>query len=66
MNEPLASLDASRQAGILRYLERLRRRAGLPIVYVNRSIDEVARLAITTVSAVQGRVAAVGPASTSG
>jgi molybdate transport system ATP-binding protein len=61
MDEPLASLDAPRKAEILPYLERLRRQARLPIVYVSHSIDEVARLASTMVLLSAGRVAAVGP-----
>ena len=61
MDEPLASLDAPRKAEILPYLERLRRQARLPIVYVSHSIDEVARLASTMVLLSGGRVAAVGP-----
>ena len=61
MDEPLASLDAPRKAEILPYLERLRRQARLPIVYVSHSIDEVARLARTMVLMSEGRVAAVGP-----
>ena len=61
MDEPLASLDAPRKAEILPYLERLRRQARLPIVYVSHSIDEVARLASTMVLLSEGRVAAVGP-----
>jgi molybdate transport system ATP-binding protein len=61
MDEPLASLDAPRKAEILPYLERLRRQARLPIVYVSHSIDEVARLASTMVLLSEGQVAAVGP-----
>jgi len=61
MDEPLASLDAGRKAEILPYLERLRDRGGVPIVYVSHAIDEVARLADTMVLMSEGEVAAVGP-----
>ncbi len=60
MDEPLASLDASRRNEILGYVERLRDDIGVPIVYVSHSIDEVARLAGTMVVLSEGRVAAVG------
>ena len=61
MDEPLSSLDAARKAEILPYLERLRDRRDVPIVYVSHAIDEVARLADTLVLMSQGAVAAVGP-----
>jgi molybdate transport system ATP-binding protein len=49
MDEPLASLDASRKDEILPYIERLRDQAGVPIVYVSYSVAEVTRLASTIV-----------------
>lgn len=61
LDEPLAAIDASRKAEILPYFERLRDEAGVPIVYVSHSIDEVARLADHLVVLNEGRVAAEGP-----
>ena len=60
MDEPLASLDESRRAEILPYIERLRDEAGVPILYVSHSVAEVARLATTVVIMTEGRVTAVG------
>jgi molybdate transport system ATP-binding protein len=61
MDEPLASLDEARKAEILPYIERLRDRARVPIVYVSHSLGEVARLASSIVLLSEGKVAAVGP-----
>ncbi len=65
MDEPLASLDESRRAEILPYIERLRDEAGVPILYVSHSVAEVARLATTVVIMTEGKVTAVGRSSTS-
>lgn len=61
MDEPLASLDQSRKSEILPYLDRLRREAGIPIVYVSHALEEVARLAETLVIVSDGKVMASGP-----
>jgi molybdate transport system ATP-binding protein len=61
MDEPLASLDESRRAEILPYIERLRDEMGVPILYVSHSVAEVARLATTVVILTEGKVTAVGP-----
>lgn len=61
MDEPLASLDQARKAEILPYLDRLRREADIPIVYVSHSMEEVARLAEVMVIVSDGQVEAVGP-----
>jgi molybdate transport system ATP-binding protein len=61
MDEPLASLDASRKAEILAYIELLRDEIGLPIVYVSHSLEEVTRLADVVVVVAEGKVAASGP-----
>jgi len=61
MDEPLASLDESRRAEILPYIERLRDGTGVPILYVSHSVAEVARLATTVVILSEGEVTAVGP-----
>ncbi len=61
MDEPLASLDAPRKAEVLPYLDGLRRRLGIPVVYVTHSLDEVMRLADTLALVDDGRIAACGP-----
>jgi molybdate transport system ATP-binding protein len=60
MDEPLASLDVPRKDEILPYIERLRDRVGVPIVYVSHAVAEVTRLASTIVLISDGRVRAVG------
>jgi molybdate transport system ATP-binding protein len=60
LDEPLAALDAARKAEILPYLECLRDRAGLPMIYVTHSVDEVSRLADAMIVLDKGRVAAQG------
>jgi molybdate transport system ATP-binding protein len=60
MDEPLASLDAARKAEILPFIERLRDRLHIPIVYVSHAMEEIVRLADTLVLVDEGRVAAVG------
>ncbi len=61
MDEPLASLDAAHKAEILPYLEALKSRSGLPILYVSHAMDEIARLADTLVLMQRGRTPHVGP-----
>ncbi len=60
LDEPLAALDQNRKADILPYLERLRDEAGVPMIYVSHSIEEVTRLADRMVVLNEGRVAASG------
>ena len=60
LDEPLASLDASRRGEILPWLERLRDIARIPIFYVSHALDEVARLADRVVLLDAGRVTAEG------
>jgi molybdate transport system ATP-binding protein len=60
LDEPLASLDATRKAEILPYLERLRDEAAVPMVYVSHHADEVRRIATSVVRIEAGCVAAVG------
>jgi molybdate transport system ATP-binding protein len=60
LDEPLAALDAARKAEILPYLERLRDRARLPMIYVTHSVDEVSRLADAMIVLDRGSVAAQG------
>lgn len=63
MDEPLASLDTVRKGEILPYLERLRDKTNVPIVYVSHAIAEVARLATSLVILDDGKVVAAGAAS---
>lgn len=62
MDEPLASLDATRKAEILPFIERLRDELRLPIVYVSHDMSEIVRLADTIVLLADGRVTAIGSA----
>jgi molybdate transport system ATP-binding protein len=61
MDEPLASLDASRKAEILPFLTRLKTALRLPVLYVTHALDEAARLADSLVLIEAGRVAGYGP-----
>lgn len=61
MDEPLAALDAPRKDEILPYLERLRDRAKMPIIYVSHSVAEVARLADDLIVLQDGKIAISGP-----
>ena len=60
LDEPLANLDAARQAEILPYLERLRGERNIPMLYVSHAVEEVARLADRVVLLEGGRVIASG------
>lgn len=60
MDEPLASLDATRKAEVLPFIAGLARRFALPILYVSHAMEEVLRLADTLVLMEGGRVAAAG------
>ena len=60
LDEPLASLDATRRAEILPWLERLRDIARIPIFYVSHALEEVARLADRVVLLDHGKVTAEG------
>ncbi len=61
MDEPLAALDEPRKDEILPYLERLRDRAKIPIVYVSHSVAEVARLADDLIVLQGGKIVMSGP-----
>ncbi|QQS12337.1 MAG: molybdenum ABC transporter ATP-binding protein [Rhodospirillales bacterium] len=61
MDEPLAALDRERKSELLPYIERLRDRFALPILYVSHAVEEVVRLARAVVRVDGGRVAAIGP-----
>ncbi|HET7756302.1 MAG TPA: molybdenum ABC transporter ATP-binding protein, partial [Steroidobacteraceae bacterium] len=61
LDEPLASLDVARREEVLPYLESLRDRLSVPMVYVSHQFDEVLRLATHLVLLDSGRVLADGP-----
>ncbi len=60
LDEPLASLDARGKREILPWLDKLRREAGIPMLYVSHSPDEVARLADRLLLLEHGRITAEG------
>ena len=60
MDEPLSALDRTRKQEILPYIESIRDRIKIPIVYVSHAIDEVARLANRVVLLDDGKVKAQG------
>ncbi len=61
MDEPLSALDRVTKGEILPFLERLRDRLSLPIVYITHDIAEVERLADQVVLMEKGHVLASGP-----
>jgi molybdate transport system ATP-binding protein len=63
LDEPLASLDVARREEVLPYLEALRERLSIPIVYVSHQFEEVLRLATHLVLLEAGRVLAQGAVS---
>jgi molybdate transport system ATP-binding protein len=60
LDEPLASLDASRRDEVLPYLESLRDQLAIPMVYVSHNFDEVSRLATHLVLMESGKTTAQG------
>ncbi len=63
LDEPLANLDGARREEILPFLEDLRDRYRLPMVYVSHEYDEVLRLAAHVVLLDAGRALASGSPS---
>ncbi len=63
LDEPLASLDLARRQEVLPYLEALRDRLQIPIVYVSHQFEEVLRLATHLVLLDAGQVTAHGSVS---
>jgi molybdate transport system ATP-binding protein len=61
MDEPLAALDAPRRAEILPFVEHVKGRFGVPILYVTHSLAEALRLGDRMVVMKDGKVAAQGP-----
>jgi molybdate transport system ATP-binding protein len=60
LDEPLASLDASRRDEVLPYLARLRDHFSIPMVFVSHQFDEVLRVATHLVVMDAGHVVAAG------
>jgi molybdate transport system ATP-binding protein len=60
LDEPLASLDAARRDEVLPYLETLRDKLAIPMVYVSHDFNEVLRLATHLVLMDSGRTIAQG------
>ncbi len=60
LDEPLASLDATRREEVLPYLEALRDELRVPMIYVSHQFEEVLRLATYLVLLEAGRVCTHG------
>jgi molybdate transport system ATP-binding protein len=60
LDEPLASVDVARREEVLPYLEAVRDRLRIPMVYVSHQFDEVLRLATHVVLLEGGTVLAQG------
>ncbi len=63
LDEPLAGLDAARREEVLPYLERLRDRLSIPMVFVSHQLDEILRLATHVALMHAGEVVAAGTLS---
>ena len=61
MDEPLSALDRVTKSEILPFLERLRDRLSLPIIYITHDFAEVERLADHVVLMRKGHVIGAGP-----
>lgn len=61
MDEPASSLDLDRKREVVRMIEALPERFGLPVIYVTHDVDELVRLADEIVILRGGRVADRGP-----
>ena len=60
LDEPLAAMDVARREEVLPYLETLRDRYAIPMLYVSHQYDEVLRLANYIVLMADGAAAASG------
>lgn len=60
LDEPLASLDAARREEVLPYLERLRDKLSIPMVFVSHQLEEVLRLATQVALMEAGEIVACG------
>jgi molybdate transport system ATP-binding protein len=64
LDEPLSAIDYSRRQEILPWLERLRDKLSIPMLYVTHSIEEMTRLADNVAILEQGKIVIDGPAET--
>jgi molybdate transport system ATP-binding protein len=60
LDEPLAALDAARREEVLPYLETLRDRLSIPMVFVSHQLEEVLRLATHVALMEAGEIIASG------
>ena len=63
LDEPLAALDAARREEVLPYLEGLRDKLSIPMVYVSHQLEEVLRLATHVALMEAGKIVAAGALS---
>ncbi|MGH8318715.1 MAG: molybdenum ABC transporter ATP-binding protein [Steroidobacteraceae bacterium] len=63
LDEPLAALDAARREEVLPYLETLRDKLSIPMVFVSHQLDEVLRLATHVALMEAGEIIASGSLS---
>ncbi len=63
LDEPLAALDAARREEVLPYLETLRDKLSIPMVFVSHQLDEVLRLATQVALMEAGEIVASGTLS---
>ncbi len=63
LDEPLAALDIARREEVLPYLEALRDKLSIPMVYVSHQFDEVVRMATHVVVMDAGSITAQGTLS---
>lgn len=63
LDEPLAALDAARREEVLPYLEGLRDKLSIPMVYVSHQLEEVLRLATHVALMEAGKIVAAGSLS---
>ena len=63
LDEPLAAVDVARREEVLPYLETLRDRLSIPMVFVSHQLDEVLRLATHVALMEAGEIVASGTLS---
>ena len=63
LDEPLAGLDAARREEVLPYLETLRDKLSIPMVYVSHQLEEVLRLATHVALMEAGHIVSFGTLS---
>jgi molybdate transport system ATP-binding protein len=63
LDEPLAGLDAARREEVLPYLETLRDKLSIPMVFVSHQLDEILRLATHVALMEAGEILAAGTLS---